>query len=329
MVTIRKDVDTVCSACDECRKYGPKLRKVLAHSCQRYNAFESIAADYLSMPETAEGCTKMFVCIDVCTKFTWAWAIIGNPTQETTIACLNDLAQRYRLPYELISDNDTVIMGKDVQQIFPEITFTQCAPYSHVGAVENANHQILNRMRRFVNADIDDLDQAAAFHARTSWTTWLPSTLASLNNRSMEILGGLTPRDMMFGVQDDRLIPADFEARHRARMTLEDEVAAETQHHRTRRVQPVGNTFHPDQLVEIYNTKDVNNNRSIKKLYIKWFGPFRIVNVRRRSATIVDMNGKNERVVGFEFMREWQGHTRDTLVEEQSDDEDLEDEDEE
>lgn len=327
---IRKDVEEVCATCVECHKHGPKARDVLTHSVQRFTPFESVALDLLKLPESHNDCEDVLVAIDVHSKFIWAWPILVQPTMKTTIACLNDLAQKYRLPYEIISDNETKLMGDLVQKHFPEVIFTQCAPSAHVGTVENTNRQILNRLKRMVNVDITDINSAAAKNARKSWEQWLPAAVASLNNRPMDVLGGLSPRDVLFGLRDDRSIPADFEQRHRARQNMEDEIAAELQHRRTKKIKPSKPvSFSVDQLVEIYNTSDMGTRVSTRKLAIQWYGPFRIVSLGRKSATIVDANGKRPRVVKFEFMRPWQGATKmrmdgnDDMVSDDDEDDDM------
>jgi hypothetical protein len=130
--SMRKDIRNVCGGCEECRKYGPKMRQALVHVVQRFGPFDAVAFDHLNMPKTTEGCGHLLVAIDIFTKFIWAWKVDGNPCQASTIACINDLAAGYMLPKEIISDNARTIMGDEVQKVFGEhnVPFTQCAPYA-------------------------------------------------------------------------------------------------------------------------------------------------------------------------------------------------------
>ncbi|KAI5449332.1 hypothetical protein NCC49_004783 [Naganishia albida] len=307
---IVKEVSLVCGSCVECWKYGVKQRKVLSHTVQRFTPFDTIAVDYLKLPHADFRCHQILIAIDVCTKFIWARPVYDPVNQRSTIACLNDLAQKYRLPSEILSDNDGTIMGKDVQAYFPELIFTQCAPNAHVGSVENANHQVLNRLRRLVKVDIDNMNKAVADNARRRWEDWLPASVVALNNRPVDVLGGLSPKDVMFGIRDDRIVPADFEQRYRAKMTMEDELASDLQHHRTKRnIAKAAKPFKVGDLVEICKLKDINSHQASRKLYIKWHGPWRITFIRRNSATVVDSTNSEEKIVSFEYVRHWQGNT--------------------
>ncbi|KAG7562515.1 hypothetical protein FFLO_02094 [Filobasidium floriforme] len=313
--SITKDLRNAIETCSTCMGFGPKTRNALLWETARYAPFELVAADYLSLPNSEEGHRVALIAVDVFTKFIWGWTFKRPASGETTIEALEDLRNRYMLPSELVCDNGSHFINAKVKSYLGEkCAIVPSAPYAHVGLAENANHLVLERLRRLVQTPIEGLDPASATRDESfrSWPNWFQKAITALNDRKMNLLGGYSPREVLFGKTDDRPIPVDMAEAVNDGVHLRREAVEARDEDIERRGKPNrgARMFEVGQLVQRYDeSRDATHDTS-KKLRMKWTGPYRITELSRSSAYLATPDGEQVGRVGFDRLRAWKGAWR-------------------
>lgn len=309
-MTLRKDVVAAIESCEVCRKFGPRLKNSLLRETLRYAPFELIAMDYLFLPRTTNGYRIALIAVDSCTKFIFGWCFDRDPSSDTCLTALKDMQTRWMLPKELVVDNQ-FMTKKIIEAVKGLITLTPAAPYAHVPLAENANHLILDRLRRICRVDISLgsalLPDDMAFEI---WPERLQTAISALNNRRLESLGGYSPRELMFGQTDDRKVPSEIGSFAQSADNLRREALSARDHDVLKRQQPDTRPIKPfyiGQLVQVYDPRKDDTHESSRKLKTKWSGPYRITEIKGSSAVITTPDGDPAGRAGFDRLRPWRG----------------------
>lgn len=286
---MRHHIDEAIKNCDRCLRFGPKLTKSLLRSVTRYLTFDTIAFDYLSMPEAEGGQTTVLVAIDIYSKFIWAWTYDHPGTAETTISAFEDLRRRYTLPRCIYVDNGSAFINQDVTRYLERhrIETEKSSPYDHVGVVENAHHLILDRLRHLVY--VPSTAHAPAIHGTRTWPDKIQDGVALLNDRVINHLASYTPREVLFGIPPTKAaaLPPDLQDLERERQlrSIDIETFSKTQ------LDPIPSKFKAGDMVLRYDGTLDNTHSMGRKLKIKWQGPFVITDVTRGSARLQQPDG--------------------------------------
>ncbi|KAG7530931.1 hypothetical protein FFLO_04709 [Filobasidium floriforme] len=318
--TIGKDLRKIVETCETCLKFGPKTRQALMWSTARYAPFEMIAMDYLSMPASLDNQRVALVAVDVFSKFIWVWTFDRAASADTTLTALTDLRQRYCLPKEIVTDNGSPFVNSKVREwLKGKVELIQAAPYAHVGLAENANHLVLDRLRRIVQADLGelDVDKGDPGDIRT-WTLRLQGAVTALNDRRIEQLGGYSPREILFGRLDEKLVPIELQEALADRRDLEMTATNSRDEDIEARAQPQKGQLKPfevGQLVQRYDgARDEATHDTAKKLRKRWTGPYRVAAISRSSVTLVTPDGAPAGRCGFDRLRAWKGVWRTAMA---------------
>ncbi|KAG7532039.1 hypothetical protein FFLO_03914 [Filobasidium floriforme] len=311
--SMRKDVDTVISTCARCVQFGTRLQKLLLKPIIRYSPFDMLALDYLHMPKGSNGKDIVLVVIDCFSRYIMAWAFKGNPTSSTVVKCLTEIESRFVVPRELLMDNFFDNREIHAWAAARNVQLTFSAPYAHVGLVENANHLVLERLRRLANTDVHHVPLLEKAVVPKKWPEELEKSVKSLNERKMAILGGYSPKDLLFGIRQgqaegtERVAPG-------VRVLMIESIRSEATEafvrEQARRLSKSKewNSYEPKpkDLVMIY---DASGDRSFEtgwKLRARWQGPYVVECVRRRSARVKTLDGRAKAGwVAWALMKRW------------------------
>ncbi|KAG7528292.1 hypothetical protein FFLO_06276 [Filobasidium floriforme] len=320
--SIGKDVTQAIAGCEVCAKFGARVTNSQMRNTLRYSPMDAMAIDYLYMPTTESGFRVILVGVDVYSKFIFGWAFAREPSTATTITALTDLRRTHMLPHEVICDNGSHFVSKEMRKWFEDcgIAVTPAAPFAHVGLVENANHLVLDRIRRLIHTDVNIVGEITKGEEANTWPQRLPPALAALNDRQLTVLGGLSPREAMFGRSDDRRLPLDLAATMQKIEVLRDGTreARDADIEKSKSATKLQTyPFAVGQLVQVYDPKKDATFESIRKLKTKWSGPYRIVQLSRGSATLSTIDGLPAGRAGFDRLRPYNGvvNTDDGILE--------------
>jgi hypothetical protein len=311
---MRAHVDEVLAQCGRCRQFGQRFQRLLLMPIVRFRPFQTIAMDFLFMPRGRNGHNTILVAVDLFSKFLTATSFKGPATTRHTITMLEKISNEYATPEEILTDNGAQFQNRVVAEWCREHKARQMfsAPYAHVGAAENANHLVLERLRRLCSVDLRLTPNAPTDNATVSWVTTLPAAVAAINDRKVPFLANLSPREVLLGLEtavwsgeqgDVTLRLVQMEA---TRMDVLTTYATEQNKRRAKTTE--WNTYKPE-IGDIVATYDPSGDRSYatsEKLKPKWRGPFRVVDVRTRSVRVEHLNGlPREGWIGWARLRPW------------------------
>jgi len=242
--------------------------------------------DYLTMPKASTGEFTVLVAIDLHSKFIWAWPLAVSGSAITTIDALEYLRLRFTTPGSLYVDNGSHFVNVNVTNYLDRhgIAIDMASPYTHVGIVESANHLILERLRHLV-----DLPPEAR-STPTDWPAKLQIGVSALNNRVVHHLASYTPTQVLFGLQDGDIpgAPKHIRDREEDRQIMSLEIEEHAKHNNEG---DLDTDFQPGDMVMRYDGSLDSTHLAERKLKIKWEGPFVILSIGRRSATLKTVDG--------------------------------------
>lgn len=199
---LRVDVQEAVKSCQNCCRFtGDKLKTSKIRPVARYVPFNTVAMDYLKMPED-DTHEWILVAVDLYSRFTFAWPISGEPTAQITINGLAELERQYLTPTEVLTDGGSHFNNAAVRQWLSGrgSWLTVAAAYQHVGSVESANKLILDRIRKLTGQSIDFIVNPDIYH--NEWMKLLPTAVAHVNDRRISWLADYSPRQILFGRAD-------------------------------------------------------------------------------------------------------------------------------
>jgi hypothetical protein len=312
-VSMRKDIDTAIATCPRCVQFGTRLQRLQLKPIVRFCLFDMLALDYLHMPKASSGKDIILVAIDCFTRYIMAWPMKGSPTSSAVVRCLTEIENRFTAPRELLMDN--FFDNREIRNWAEprSIKLTYSAPYAHVGLVENANHFVLERLRRLVNLDIHHVPMLEKATVPKKRPDELDRSVKVLNERKMTILGGFCPKDLLLGAliserqgEERPTVPTRLLMIEAIRSDA-SEAFVRNQARRLNKSKE-SNAWKPKEgdLALIY---DASRDRSFDtgwKLRARWSGPYVVEAVRRRSAKVRTLDGRPKAGwVAWSLMKKW------------------------
>lgn len=310
---MRKDIDDVIARCRRCCQFGPRLQRYLLKPVFAFGPFDVVAMDYLAMPH-AGGYESILVAIDVYTRYIMAWPCKSSGSAALTVKAVREMSERFVRPKVLWTDNGTPFNNKDVREWCDSDTELKlCTPYEHVGIVENANHLILERLRRMCNLGIHHMPTLTNPPVPKSWPKTLPESLAKLNERKVPYLGGRSPKEILFGTADAaNIYSLDFDRRLLllASLRLDSETAFTNEQAQRRNTSDKRRYAEYKPAVgDLVLAYDASEDRSFAvgaKLKAKWQGPLRVKECGDRSVSLETLEGVPKRGrVGWSKLKRW------------------------
>ncbi|KAG7527299.1 hypothetical protein FFLO_07074 [Filobasidium floriforme] len=311
--TMRKDIDEGLKACQRCAQFGNRLAKLLIRPVMRFNPFDLVAMDFLHMPKGTGNMSLVLVAIDCFTRYIMVWAFKGAPTSKMVLKGLQEISDRFVVPKSLYLDNGSAFKSREVDRWTTEnkVKVEYSTPYAHVGMVENANHQVLERLRRIANLDIAHIPGLTDPEYPRRWPDQLQAAIARCNERNLPYLGGYSPKELLFGGLPSARDQNDIEPERR--LLLLDVARSEAissfhkeQHHR-RKKGGSWNVYEPriGDLVLSYDASSLRTFDTRYKLKARWTGPFRVVHSARRSASLETLDGQPRGKVPWNMIKRW------------------------
>jgi hypothetical protein len=229
------------------------------------------------------------------------------------VRCLTEIENRFTAPRELLMDN--FFDNREIRNWAEprSIKLTYSAPYAHVGLVENANHFVLERLRRLANLDIHHVPMLEKATVPKKRPDELDRSVKVLNERKMTILGGFCPKDLLLGAliserqgEERPTVPTRLLMIEAIRSDA-SEAFVRNQARRLNKSKE-SNAWKPKEgdLALIY---DASGDRSFDtgwKLRARWSGPYVVEAVRRRSAKVRTLDGRPKAGwVAWSLMKKW------------------------
>jgi transposase InsO family protein len=306
-------VDQVIAECSRCKQFGQRFQRLLLMPVVRFRPFQTVAMDYLSMPKGRGGHDTILVAIDLFSKFVVASSFKGPAGARHTITMLDTIRSHLLTPDEILTDNGTHFQN---QAVATWCTTNHCrqtfaAAYAHVGSVENANRLVLERLRRLCNVDINLVPKPSDVDA-VSWVVNLQDAVRFLNDRKVKFLAGLSPCEVLFGMESpvwsgsDGSIQLRLVQMDQARIDVAVAYTAEQEHRKSTSKQ--WNTYEPaiGDIVATYYAAGDRSYSTMEKLRPKWQGPFRVTDVRRRAVRVAHLDGlPREGWIGWARLKPW------------------------
>ncbi|KAG7529021.1 hypothetical protein FFLO_05814 [Filobasidium floriforme] len=312
--SMRKDVDSSLAECPRCVRFGTRLQRLLLKPVMRYSPFSLVAMDFVSMPVGHNGLNQLLVAVDCFTRYVMVWTYKGAPTGAMVIKALEEMRSKFITPAEIITDNGSAFNCNAVLDWGKankcEISFA--TPYSHVGLVENANHLVLERLRRLANADIHHVPATDPPSVPKKWPQLVQESVRCLNERNLEYMGGFSPKDLLFGPRQEgqergtvdpgrRILLLDACRSDASASFVREQLARKG---RTKE----WNAYHPsigDTVLAYDPTGDRSFDTSYK-LKAKWQGPFVVCELGRRSARLKTLEGRPRAGwISWNMLKEW------------------------
>jgi hypothetical protein len=310
--SMRKDIGAAIESCQCCCQFGTRLQRLSLKPVLRYAPFDLVAADFLFMPAGDKGHNMIFVTIDCFTRYIEATSFKGTPTSERAINALTSMSERFIMPRALLLDNQFDTKSMKAWGLENNVELLFCAPYAHVGLVENANHLILERLRRNANVDIGHIPSLTQPQAPKRWVQELGRSVSTLNSRKLSFLGGYSPKELLFGPIPSAESPNAVDPATRVLMmslwrgeaTSAMDVASSKRvnDHKTyiNYVPELGD------LVLVYDASDDRSFQTAAKLKVKWQGPFIVQALRKGSVKVTALCGRpKEGWVGMGRLKRW------------------------
>ncbi len=192
------------TACPRCKNFGPQFINSLLQPIKRWEPFDLISADYLSLPRGKGGYKTVLLVTDTFSTFVWAYKLKSAGTGKSMLTGLQDLCLHYRKPDAFMTDGGSHFNNEEVNKFCEEntidhITMPAYTPWTN-GLIENSNKILLGRLKRMCALDLDDaeandLDPEAT---PTQWTDHLDVAICSMNDRILPALGFM-PRELLWG----------------------------------------------------------------------------------------------------------------------------------
>lgn len=318
--SMRKDVTEAIERCERCCQFGTRLQKLLLRPIIRFAPFDMIAIDWLFMPPGAGGHNLILVVVDVFTRYIFARSFKGTPTSERTIRVLDEFSSTFVPPKCVLADNqfDTKDINDWIKSKDAAIEF--CAPYDHVGLAENANHLVLERLRRLCNLDVHHMPSLTQPTVPRKWVSELARSVSILNERKLGYLGGYSPKELLLGTFPSAKAPNEIDPGLRllllqgAREEASDAFVAEQL---ARKRRSAGHTYlnwspEINDLVLVYNPINDRTYNTGAKLKVKWQGPYKVVETRRYAVRVETLDGTpREGWIGGHRLKQWKGTRRE------------------
>ena len=319
--SMRKDVDDALSDCPQCVRFGTRLQRLLLKPVMRYSPFLLVATDSVSMPTGAYSMNQLLVTIDCFTRYIMIWVYKGAPTATMVIKALEDMRTRFITPEEILTDNGSAFNNKVVAEWCKKqkCRLSFATPYSHVGLVENANYLVLERLQQIANVDIHHVLTTGPTAVPNKWPESVQESVRTLNERVLDYLGGMSPKDLLFGPRREGQEEGQVDAGRQV-LLLDacrcDTAAAFVKEQLARKARSKEwNPYYPkvgDTVLAYDPTGDRSFDTSYK-LKARWQGPFVVDEVGRRSARLQTLEGRPRAGwVSWNMLKEWKTKERDT-----------------
>ncbi|KAG7527171.1 hypothetical protein FFLO_07201 [Filobasidium floriforme] len=313
--SVRRDITNAIEECPRCCQFGTKLQRLSLKPIIRYAPFDLVAADFLYMPVGEGGHNMVIVMIDCFTRFLEARSFKGTLTSEKAIKYLDEFGTKFVFPRALLLDNefDTKAM-RDWAATRGSCELIFSAPYAHVGLAENANHLVLERLRRLSNLDIHHMPKLTQPPVPKRWVRDLPQTVSILNERVLPYLGNHSPKELLFGPFPSARNRDEIEPERRLlllQITRGEAISAFAHKQRMRTLKSktyIDYVPEKDDLVLIYHPADDRTYQTGAKLRAKWQGPMRVTEVRGGAIKAETLEGRpKEGWVGMRRVKRWRG----------------------
>jgi len=206
ITNLKEKVKKIIARCEECqRKNWKKERKAVGEHTVPGFPFETVAMDFIVLPQTVRGNKYALVMVDYFSNVTRVYPCVEQ-NADSVIACVKDWISIYGAPRVLLSDRGTPFIADVVRQLVQDmlgIDHRLSTPYHPAcnGKVERMNREVKNMFRSLGELRGMDWDIALP------WAVWI------INSTPISRIG-LSPYHIAFGRQpqmpDDLVIRRGF-----------------------------------------------------------------------------------------------------------------------